>query len=194
MHSEAAANRVMKSVVNWLEKHLKVQVNATKTKVCRPNEMKYLGYSFYNKNGWKPKPHLKSIEKLKQKLKEVTSRNKPMSMEERIQKLNPIIRGWVNYFRIADMKSWMENIDGWLRTRIRICIWKQWKTPQRRRWGLRKLGVPEERAYMWSNSRKGYARVASSPIMAHTVTKSILSKKGLLSLADQYASVHITCC
>lgn len=194
VHSEAAANRVMKSVVNWLEKHLKVQVNATKTKVCRPNEMKYLGYSFYNKNGWKPKPHLKSIEKLKQKLKEVTSRNKPMSMEERIQKLNPIIRGWVNYFRIAEMKSWMETVDGWLRTRIRICIWKQWKTPQRRRWGLRKLGVPEERAYMWSYSRKGYACVASSPIMAHTVTKSILSKKGLLSLADQYASVHITCC
>lgn len=194
VHSEAAANRVMKSVVNWLEKHLKVQVNATKTKVCRPNEMKYLGYSFYNKNGWKPKPHLKSIEKLKQKLKEVTSRRRPMSMEERIKEINPIIRGWINYFRIADMKRLMENIDGWLRTRIRICIWKQWKTPQRRRWGLRKLGVPKEKAYTWSYSRKGYARVASSPIMAQTVTKPILAKKGLLSLADQYASVHISCC
>ena len=184
----------MKSVVNWLEKHLKVKVNATKTKVCRPNEMKYLGYSFYSKNGWKPKPHLKSIEKLKQNLKEVTSRRRPMSMEERIKEINPIIRGWINYFRIADMKRLMENIDGWLRTRIRICIWKQWKTPQRRRWGLRKLGVPKEKAYTWSYSRKGYARVASSPIMAQTVTKPILAKKGLLSLADQYASVHISCC
>ena len=194
VHSEVSANRVMKSVVNWLEKHLKVKVNATKTKVCRPNEMKYLGYSFYNKNGWKPKPHLKSIEKLKQNLKEVTSRRRPMSMEERIKEINPIIRGWINYFRIADMKSLMESIDGWLRTRIRICIWKQWKTPQRRRWGLRKLGVPKEKAYTWSYSRKGYARVASSPIMAQTVTKPILAKKGLLSLADQYASVHISCC
>ena len=194
VHSEVAANRVMKSVVNWLEKHLKVKVNATKTKVCRPNEMKYLGYSFYNKNGWKPKPHLKSIEKLKQNLKEVTSRRRPMSMEERIKEINPIIRGWINYFRIADMKRLMENIDGWLRTRIRICIWKQWKTPQRRRWGLRKLGVPKEKAYTWSYSRKGYARVASSPVMARTVTKPILAKKGLLSLADQYASVHISCC
>ena len=116
-----------------------------------------------------------------------------MSMEERIKGINPIIRGWVNYFRIADMKSWMESIDGWLRMRIRICIWKQWKTPQRRRWGLRKLGVSEEKAYMWSYSRKGYARIASSPIMTQTVTKPILAKKGLLSLADQYASVHIPC-
>lgn len=194
VHSEAAANRVMNSVINWLEKHLKVQVNATKTKVCRPNEMKYLGFGFYNKNGWKPKPHLKSIEKLKTKLKSATGRNRPMSIEERIQKINEVVRGWVNYFRIANMKGQMEKIDSWLRTRIRICLWKQWKTPQRRRWWLGKLGVPKERAYMWSYSRKGYTRVALSPIMTHTVTKTVLTKSGLLSLADRYALVHITCC
>lgn len=192
VHSEAAANRVMKSVVNWLEKHLRVQVNATKTKVCRPNEMKYLGFSFYYKNGWKPKPHLKSIERFKAKLKQYTSRSWSLSMEERIQKLNQVIRGWINYFRIANMKKWMMNIDGWLRTRIRICLWKQWKTPKNRRKELMKLGLPYQAAYMWSYSRKGYARVASSPIMTLTVTPLVLKQKGLLSLADQYNSVH--CC
>lgn len=192
VHSEAAANRVMKSVVNWLGKHLRVQVNATKTKVCRPNEMKYLGFSFYYKKGWKPKPHPKSIEKFKLKLKKYTSRSWSISMKERTKKLNQVIRGWINYFRIANMKMWMMRIDGWLRTRIRICLWKQWKTPKNRRKELMKLGLPYNIAYMWSYSRKGYARVASSPIMAHTVTPSLLKQKGLLSLADHYNSVH--CC
>lgn len=192
VHSEAAANRVMKSVASWLEKHLRVQVNTTKTKVCRPNEMKYLGFSFYFKNGWKPKPHLKSIEKFKLKLKKYTNRSWSMSMEERVQKLNLLIRGWINYFRIANMKKWMISLDGWLRTRIRICLWKQWKTPKNRRKELMKLGLPYHTAYMWSYSRKGYARVASSPIMSQTVTPSVLKQKGLLSLADQYHSVH--CC
>ena len=142
VRSEAAANRVMKSVTRWLEEKLRVQVNVTKTKVCRPNDTKYLGFSFYNRNGkWRPKPHLKSVQKFKEKLHGYSKRSWSVSMDYRISKLNPVIRGWINYFRICDMKTLMKELDSWLRVRIRMSIWKQWKTPRRREWGLRKLGM-----------------------------------------------------
>jgi group II intron reverse transcriptase/maturase len=191
VRSEAAANRVMKSVTRWLEEKLRVQVNVTKTKVCRPNDTKYLGFSFYNRNGkWRPKPHLKSVQKFKEKLHDYSKRSWSVSMDYRISKLNPIIRGWINYFRICDMKTLMKGLDGWLRVRIRMCIWKQWKTPQRREWGLRKLGMKPFWAHVNANSRKGIMAIASSGIMKRTVTNDVLKRKGLLSLADHYQLVH----
>ena len=191
VRSEAAANRVMKSVTRWLEEKLRVQVNVTKTKVCRPNDTKYLGFSFYNRNGkWRPKPHLKSVQKFKEKLHDYSKRSWSVSMDYRITKMNPVIRGWINYFRICDMKTLMKELDGWLRVRIRMCIWKQWKTPQRREWGLRKLGMNAFWAHVNANSRKGIMAIASSGIMNRTVTNDVLKRKGLLSLADHYQSVH----
>ena len=191
VRSEAAANRVMKSVTRWLEEKLRVQVNVTKTKVCRPNDTKYLGFSFYNRNGkWRPKPHLKSVQKFKEKLHGYSKRSWSVSMDYRISKMNPVIRGWINYFRICDMKTLMKELDGWLRVRIRMCIWKQWKTPQRREWGLRKLGMNSFWAHVNANSRKGIMAIASSGIMNRTVTNDVLKRKGLLSLADHYQSVH----
>ena len=189
--SEAAANRVMKSVTRWLEERLRVQVNVTKTKVCRPNDTKYLGFSFYKRNGkWRPKPHLKSVQKFKQKLHGYSKRSWSVSMDDRIFKLNPVIRGWINYFRICDMKTLMKDMDKWLRVRIRMCIWKQWKTSQRREWGLRKLGMNVFWARVNANSRKGIMAIASSGIMNNTVTNAVLKRKGLLSLADHYQLVH----
>ncbi|MBR2066756.1 MAG: group II intron reverse transcriptase/maturase, partial [Solobacterium sp.] len=191
VRSEAAAKRVMKSITRWLEEKLRVQVNMTKTKVCRPNDTKYLGFSFYIKNNkYRPKPHLKSVQKFKEKLHRYSKRSWSVSMDYRISKLNPVIRGWINYFRICDMKYLMKEMDGWLRTRIRMCIWKQWKTPQRRGWGLRKLGMNPFWAYVNANSRKGIMAIASSGIMQRTVTNAVLKKKGLLSLADHYQLVH----
>jgi group II intron reverse transcriptase/maturase len=188
--SEAAANRVMKSVTRWLEEKLRVQVNVTKTKVCRPNDTKYLGFSFYKRNDkWKPKPHLKSVQKFKAKLHGYSKRSWSVSMDYRISKLNPVIRGWINYFRICDMKSLMRDMDGWLRVRIRMCIWKQWKTPKRRRWGMRKLGLPDWLAYKQSYSRKGCMANAQGTLRP-IITKAVLQKKGLLSLADHYQLVH----
>ena len=179
--SELAAKRVMKSIKRWLEEKLRVQVNVTKSKVCKPNEMKYLGFGFYNnKEGWKPKPHIKSIMKLKEKLKEVTKRRWSINIEIRIKRINSILRGWINYFKIGDFNIRMKSIDSWIRFRIRICMWKQWKTPKNRRKNLIKLGVNYEKAYMHSYSRKSYARVASSPIMMTTVTNKVLKDKGLL--------------
>ena len=189
--SEAAANRVMKSVTRWLEERLRVQVNVTKTKVCRPNDTKYLGFSFYKRNGkWRPKPHLKSVQKFKQKLHGYSKRSWSVSMDDRIVKLNSVIRGWINYFRICDMKTLMKDMDRWLRVRIRMCIWKQWKTSQRREWGLRKLGMNVFWAHVNANSRKGIMAIASSGIMNNTVTNAVLKRKGLLSLADHYQLVH----
>ena len=191
VRSEAAANRVMKSVIRWLEEKLRVQVNVTKTKVCRPNDTKYLGFSFYSRNGkWRPKPHLKSVQKFKEKLHGYSKRSWSVSMDYRISKLNPVIRGWINYFRICDMKTLMKEIDSWLRVRIRMCIWKQWKTPQRREWGLRKLGMNAFWARVNARSRKGTMAIASSGILSHTVTNAVLKRKGLLSLEDHYQFAH----
>lgn len=191
VRSEAAANRVMKSVTRWLEEKLRVQVNVTKTKVCRPDDTKYLGFSFYKRNDkWRPKPHLKSVQKFKEKLHGYSKRSWSVSMDYRIAKLNPVIRGWINYFRICDMKTLMKEMDSWLRVRIRMCIWKQWKTPQRREWGLRKLGMNAFWAHVNANSRKGIMAIASSGVMKRTVTNAVLKRKGLLSLADHYQLVH----
>lgn len=191
VRSEAAAKRVMKSVTRWLEEKLRVQVNVTKTKVCRPSGAKYLGFSFYNKNGtWRPKPHLKSVQKFKEKLHGYSKRSWSVSMDYRISKINPVIRGWINYFRICDMKTLMKRMDGWLRVRIRMCIWKQWKTPKNREKALVKLGFPRWGAHRYANSRKGCMAIANSRIMTRAVPKRVLDLKGLLSLTDHYQLVH----
>lgn len=190
VRSEAAANRVMKSVIRWLEEKLRVQVNVTKTKVCRPNDTKYLGFSFYKRNDkWRPKPHLKSVQKFKEKLHGYSKRSWSVSMDYRISKLNPVIRGWTNYFRICDMKTLMKDMDSWLRVRIRMCIWKQWKTPQRREWGLRKLGMNAFWAHVNARSRKGTMAIAKGALQS-VLNNNILKRKGLLSLADHYQLVH----
>ena len=117
----------------------------TKSKVARPDQIKYLGFGFYTtKTGIiKPKPHLKSIQKFKRKLKQLTKRSWSISLKNRIIKLNQVIRGWINYFRIADMQSDMINIGQHLR-RIRCIIWKQWKVPRKRIWAMQKLGADIE--------------------------------------------------
>ena len=190
VRSEAAANRVMKSVTRWLEEKLRVQVNVTKTKVCRPDDTKYLGFSFYKRNDkWRPKPHLKSVQKFKEKLHGYSKRSWSVSMDYRISKLNPVIRGWINYFRICDMNTLMKEMDSWLRVRIRMCIWKQWKTPQRREWGLRILGMNAFWAHVNANSRKGFMAIAKGALQS-VLNNDILKRKGLLSLADHYQLVH----
>lgn len=183
--SEVAANRVMKSMTKWLEEKLRVQVNATKSKVCRPNEMKYLGFGFYRKDGWKPKPHIKSIKKVKEKLQELSTRSWSIDMATRMRKINRVIRGWINYFRIGSFKQILRKIDGWLHTRLRMCIWKQWKTPQKRRKSLIELGMNKKNAYMNSNTRKGYMRIAVSPVLTTTVTRQILKQEGII-IAEEY--------
>ena len=192
--SEKSADRVMASVTKFIENKLGLKVNTSKSKVETPKGLKYLGFGFYldpHAKQYKARPHETSIAKLKAKIKELTSRRWSISMDERIMRLNWLIRGWINHFRIANMKEACRKIDEHTRFRLRMCIWKQWKKPRTRFKALMKLGIPRGKAWEWANSRKGYARVASSYIMTRAVTNKILKRKGLISLSDHYQSVHI---
>ena len=189
--SEAAANRVMASVTRWLREHLRVEVNATKSKVTKPNGMKYLGFGFYWKDGkWRPKPHIKSVQKLKYKLKPLLKRNWGVSLEYRIKKINEVTRGWINYFRIADMKKLMEAMDSNIRLHLRIVIWKQWKTIKKRVDGLRKLGMNKNWAWAYANTRKGY--YVTGLWLGRWIRTKYLKTKGLLCMADHYHTKHHT--
>ncbi len=191
LKSEKAANRVMTSITKWLKEKLRVEVNITKTKVARPTDIKYLGFGFYKRydDTYRPKPHIKSVERLKAKLKQLTIRRYSSSILSKIERINMVTRGWINYFRICDMKGWMEKIDRHLRFRLRMIIWKQWKTPQNRVRQLRKCGLPEWMAKAYGNSRKGIARCAST-FMLRVITIETFNKSGLVSLLDHYNLVH----
>lgn len=184
--SSAAANRVMHTITKWIEKKLGLKVNMTKTKVTKPTQLKYLGFGFVKMGEkWEARPHGDSIVKFKRKLKKLTERSWSVSMDERIQKLNWVIRGWINYFRIGKMKRTLENIDAHLRTRMRIVIWKQWKTGQKRYWGLRKLGAPEWMARQSAGFADHYQAVAKTTGL-HLISKEILTRRGLQSCTDYY--------
>ena len=188
--SSAAANRVMHTITDWIERKLGLKVNMTKTKVTRPSGLKYLGFGFWkdSKDGkWKARPHQDSVSKFKRKLKELTKRSWSVSMDLRIRKLNEVIRGWINYFKIGGMKQKLKVIDERLRTRMRIVIWKQWKTGEKRYWGLRILGAPEWMARQSAGFGNHYQAVAKTTGL-HLINKEILAKRGLLSCLDYYLS------
>ena len=191
--SEKAANRVLSSITKFIEKKLGLKVNAEKSKVTRPKQTKYLGFSFWKStNGkWKPKPHIKSYQKLKRKLKELTNRSWSISLDERIKQINYLVRGWVNYFRIANMKQTLIDIDKHLRTRIRVIIWKQWKKTMRRYKALRQLGVEHEIAFACANTRKGYYQICKTTYIQFAINIERLRKRGLIFLLDQYQKVHV---
>jgi len=131
--------------------------------------------------------HTKPIQKFKAKLKELTGRSKGMSMDERLEKLKQCIQGWVNYFRIADMKWLARDLDKWLRRRIRMVVWKTWKLTRTRFKSLQKLGLDRQKAGEFANTRKGYWRVSRSPILGCTITNKTLEKRGLVSILATYS-------
>ena len=192
VQSEKAANRVMETITKFIEKKLGLKVNVEKSKVARPNQIKYLGFGFYyaRTGKIKPKPHLKSIQKFKRKLKQLTKRSWSISLNERISKLNRVIRGWVNYYRIADMKVNITRITEHLNRRIRCVIWKQWKTWRHRFECLVKLGISKQKASMLVMSRKSYWNCAHNPIINIAISNKRLRQKGLVFPIDHYLKVH----
>jgi group II intron reverse transcriptase/maturase len=190
--SQKAAERVMKSITDFIERKLGLKVNATKSRIGRPNQIKFLGFGYFTvRNGkYQAKPHKLSIEKLKRKLKALTSRKWSISLDARLKKLKQQITGWVNYFRIAKMKTVLFEIDARLRKRVRVIIWKQWKKTKRRYESLRKLGANHRNAYRTANCRKGYQFVCSSPTIHATISNKRLEQRGLTSLSNLYAKVH----
>lgn len=191
--SEKAANRVLTSITKFIEKKLGLKVNVEKSKVTRPTQTKYLGFSFWKnpKGQWKPKPHIKSYQKLVRKLKQLTDRSWSISLDNRIKKINYVVRGWVNYFRIANMKNKITEIDEHLRVRVRVIIWKQWKKTRKKCESLQKLGVPFEIAFNCANTRKGYYQICKTRYIQFAINNERLRKRGLVFLLDQYEKVHI---
>ena len=130
---------------------------------------------------------------LKAKLKEITRKTKPISFDQRMQKLKEVHRGWINYFRFASIYNKLNELDGWLRNRIRYCIWTDWKKPERKRKNLIRLGVDLDHAYQWSRSRKGGWAIAQSPILNTTITVARLTQRGYESLLTHYHKVSPHC-
>ena len=188
--SEASAKRVMYSITSWIERKLGLKVNATKTQITRPTKLKYLGFGFWkSREEWKARPHQDSIAKFKRKLKKLCKRSWSVDLTYRISKINQLARGWINYFAIADMKNQMKSIDEHLRTMMRIIIWKQWKVPSKREWGLKKLGVLPFQAHEAAYCSKGYVAV-SRMSQLRKISKEILTRRGLVSIEDYYLQRH----
>ena len=194
VRSEKAANRVMESITTFITKKLGLKVNLEKSKIARPNQIKYLGFGFYkkiNQNKWRPKPHIKSVQKFKTKLRDILVRSRSISLDERLLKLKRLIYGWVNYFRIADMSVLLsKEIDPNIRRKLRVIIWKQWKKIKKRYTCLRKLGISHRDAYVTANSRKGYYHIAHTRVIETAISKERLNKRGLVNSLDYYLKVH----
>lgn len=185
--SKKSAERVMESITKFIEEDLKLKVNKEKSKVHRPWKLKYLGFSFYNKkDGMGIRVHNKSIEKLKATLKKITGRSNAMSMEYRAVKLKQTITGWINYFKLADLDGTLRKMDKWLRRRLRLCYWKQWKKIKTKHDNLVKLGIDNFKAWEYANTRKGYWRISNSPVLNTTLSNNYLKEKGFMTLTESY--------
>ena len=181
----------MKSITDFIERKLGLKVNATKSQIGRPNQIKFLGFGYFEYEGrYYAKPHSQSIEKLKRTLRQLTTRRWSISLDERLSRLKLKITGWVNYFRSAEMGWILPSIDSRLRTRIRVIIWKQWKVPKKRYESLRRLGASPRSARIAYN--KGYQVVCTSPIIHAALNNQRLEHRGLVSLSSHYAKVHLS--
>ncbi len=193
--SKQAARKTGNSIYLFLKNKLKLPINWEKSGIRKPVQFEILGYKFvptYAK-GVRGKYQLvvseKSWEKLRYNLKSVTRKTAPKSVSERISKLKEVQRGWLNYFRMASITGKLRDIDGWLRNRLRYCIWADWKKPERKRKNLMRLGVNSRDAYAWSRTRKGGWAIAQSPILGTTVTLKRLQQRGYESMLDYYEKV-----
>lgn len=188
--SRRAAERTLANIVPFIENKLFLKVNKRKTVVDYVGRVKFLGVGFYVKDGQaRVRVHPKSILKLKAKIRKLTARSNGWSNDKRKQKLRKYVIGWVNYFKIADIKSLLVKLDGWLRRRLRMLIWKQWKKTKTKFTNLQKLGIDKEKAWEWANTRKSYWRTSSSPILHRSLTTERLRKAGYLFFSDYYKTV-----
>ena len=193
--SEMSANRVMRNISRFIEEKLGLKVNMIKSKVDKPSGLKYLGFGFYfdpRAHQFKTKPHAKSVTKFKKRMKGLTCRSWGVSNSYKVEKLNQLIRGWINYFKIGSMKYLCKTLDGNIRYRLRMCIWKYWKTPQNRAKNLIKLGVPYWSAWKTAYIH-GYARPARCGDLQIAISNKRLATFGLVSMLDYYTERCVTC-
>lgn len=185
--TKKSAERVMQNITKFIETKLRLKVNRDKSKVDRPWRIKYLGFSFYQAKGKiEVRIHPKSIVKFKDKIRKITSRSNAMSMEARYVKLKQVIVGWVNYFKIANMNKIVQILDKWIRRRIRMCYWKQWKRIKTKHDNLVKLGIENYKAWEVANTRNSYWKISDTPILHTALNNKTLERLGYTSLS----SVH----
>ena len=190
--SKRAGERIMQSVIKFIEQQLFLKVNRDKTSVVYFNQIKFLGYSFYKTEGEiRFRIHPKSIVKLKARLRVLTSRSNGWGNDKRKSKLSSFIKGWLNYYKYADILNLMKRIDEWYRRRLRMVIWKQWKKIKTKRRNLIKLGINKYKAWEYANTRKSYWRTSKSPILSRSVTNERLKQAGYIFFSDYYKQVRV---
>lgn len=182
----------MEGITSFIENKLSLKVNREKSAVDRPWNRKFLGFSFTSRKEPKIRISKQSIKRFKQRVKEITSRKSPIPMDVRVQKLNQYLAGWCGYYALADTPSIFKNLESWIRRRLRLCYWKQWKLPKTRVRKLIGLGIDKHKAYEWGNSRKGYWRITSSPILHRALNNAFWRKEGIKSLSERYETLRHT--
>lgn len=193
--SKKAARRVGNSIFLFLRNRMKLPINREKSGIRKPVQFKILGHEFvptYKKDE-KGKYQVVVSEKKwktwKTELRRITQKSAPLTFDQRMTRLKTVHRGWINYFPMASMQSKLKELDGWLRNRLRYCIWKDWKKPERKRKNLIRLGIPHGQAYAWSRPRMGGWAVAQSPMLGTTITVARLIKRGYEPMFSYYAQV-----
>ena len=194
--SRQAAERVMRSVTRYIEERLGLKVNAEKSRVDKPKGIKYLGFGFYYDSfakGYKARPHPKAAAKFKAQMKKYTCRSWGVSNGYKVKKLNQLIRGWINYFGIGSMKGLCKRLDSQIRYRLRMCIWKHWKTPKNKEKNLVKLGMPRWAAHKVANTGNRIAHMCHNGWVQKAISNKRLAEYGLISMLDYYTERCVTC-
>ena len=190
--SKRGAERVKESITHFIERVLFLKVNKDKTQVVHFSKIKFLSYSFYQtKKVIRFRIHPASAMKLRDKIRFLTSRSNGWGISARKEKLSAFVKGWINYFKYADIKTLLFKVDEWYRRRLRMVIWKQWKRVRTRIRNLIKLGVSKWKAFEHANTRKSYWRTAGSFILSTTLTNERLLKAGYLFFSDYYLKVKV---
>ncbi len=187
VRSERAGQRVIESIAQYVERRLKLRVNRKKSAVDRATKRPFLGFGFFSRNGQaKVRVDPNARTRAKERLRKLTSRRWGVSMERRVRELNRFTVGWTAYFAYADTPRPFADLDEWLRRRLRQVKWKQWKRYRTRRRELRSLGIPERAAREWAGSRKGYWRIAGSPVLQRALPNAYWAELGLKGFSDPY--------
>ncbi len=196
--TQAKSTKVV--VEKFLKNKLKLTVNEEKSGVRKPVNFTILGFGFVpvykkgSKNQYQLVVGEKAWKRLKERLKSITQKTTPAKFMERLTKIKEVQRGWLTYFRGTNIMGKLRDLDGWLRNRLRYCIWHDWKKPERKRKNLLRLGVDQDHAYAWSRTRKGGWVVAQSPILGTTITLKRLKHRGYLSLTELYIQLNPSFC
>jgi len=189
VRSQRAGERVFESIKSFLEDKLKLKINETKSAVDRPWKRKFLGFSMYrgkDRVGIRLAPE--TVKRVKNRLREMTSRSKAERISDRIKRINAYLGGWIGYYALAETPSVFQEIEGWLRRRLRMCVWKQWKRVRTRYRELRALGLPERVVHIMANARKGYWRMSRQ--LNNALNNAYWHSQGLKSLTERYHRIR----